>query len=166
MLQRLVSLTPTFAEGLYAVAGLPPSALGNEAPGAPAAAAGTVTARTAVFAAPSSATLMPDVTLFHDFDQQADQSHAAALLPSRRNAGGTAVAAEAAWRPEGPVVCVELKPKWGFSSTCPTVRPQDAAIKRGASRFSLYHLLKGERGEMGVPSRQGLIVTEFEQIFV
>ncbi len=72
------------------------------------------------------------------------------------------MAAEVAWRPEGPVVCVELKPKWGFASTCPTVRPQDAAIKRGASRFSLYHLLKGERGEVGVPSRQALIVTECE----
>lgn len=45
-----------------------------------------------------------------------------------------------------PTICVELKPKAGHITRCPTVHPKHASLKHSTSRYQLHQLLKVEEG--------------------
>jgi hypothetical protein len=51
-----------------------------------------------------------------------------------------------------PVLCVELKPKCGFVTTCATVHPAHRRLKHRRSRYALHQALKGASGEAARPS--------------
>lgn len=99
---------------------------------APAAAAGT-------------AALLPDVTLLPGAQQQALQQRnhqqQAQLQPAQQR--------QTSGQPVGPVVCVELKPKCGFVTSCGTVHPSNRELKHSRSRYQLHQLLKLSQASRG-----------------
>ena len=50
------------------------------------------------------------------------------------------------------VVCIEIKPKFGYITSCATVRPQDVPLKHTTSRYRLHQQLKLEQGKIEAAS--------------
>ena len=54
--------------------------------------------------------------------------------------------------PPPSVVCIEIKPKCGFITSCRTVRPEDAHLKHSTSRYCLHQILKLQEGDINTTS--------------
>lgn len=92
----------------------------------------------AVAAAEEAAALMPDVTLLPPAGPPSLQQPPAAQQQQTQQQE----AQQQGCVPTGPVVCVELKPKCGFVTSCGTVHPTNRDLKHSRSRYQLHQLLK------------------------
>ena len=79
------------------------------------------------------ATLMPDVTLLPD---------GLPICTAAATATATSPSSSTSSCGMGPVMCIELKPKCGFISSCGTVHPDNRPLKHSRSRYQLHQMLK------------------------
>jgi inositol-pentakisphosphate 2-kinase len=80
--------------------------------------------------------------------------HDATLLPSPHEDKTDLHAVQPPSAPAAapPTLAIELKPKFGSTVDCPTSQPEDARIKRNASRYRLHQLLKLQQGAIAHPN--------------